>query len=647
MHGAAYRRQDGVFPRGGKLARHQSTGRPRSSRVFAATFRPTLVVIAAVTLSFAQAPTDKAGSVLMSSDPSAAAVTASELTANADAQPVQNPAADLVNELAVPFGLNKVQNQVRRSYPPMSIEESLGIHKGGAGPLAALLQRQGRQVALAIGNNVSVGPTMSSPRVTVIPNSRQGHANPCNAASTNTVSTSLLSIVDTAPYLLPFFNNGSVFGLPGTREGGFWHRTQLIGDPNCKRTDLTRRGVFIDLYSTGAYERVTSGGLKTGNSYFQNSQLSINLDTGRAGLWPGGLFHFTVQSRYGSSPDNSFTAGSFAPEYAGLELPGPLFWQDTLPSAYFLMQAVSKKFNVILGKINGLFIADQTLFGDRFRYYFANFNFNQNPIYGQFFNTTTLSAIGLWTPTPWLTVAAGVHDPHTLPNTLAANAFENGDVNLYSEAIFAYTAGKLPGQIVPAFNWSNAPKIDLESPFGPLSPAQVPQAVGVLLGSDSTAGLPINFRKDGFFTISNFSQYLSAKDDPSEIEEKLKNGQFLRGVGVFGRLGYAGPAASNTVNRDASVALLATGLSDNRQYDSFGIGFYYNGISGKFRNSIRQLTNTTVKSENGIEIFYNFAITPAISVNASYQHIWNPLTASVTVSQNHADLFLARLNMAW
>jgi hypothetical protein len=116
---------------------------------------------------------------------------------------------------------------------------------------------------------------------------------------------------------------------------------------------------------------------------------------------------------------------------------------------------------------------------------------------------------------------------------------------------------------------------------------------------------------------------------------------------VIGRLGYAGPAASNTLNRDASVALLATGLSDNRQYDSFGIGFYYNGISGKFRNSIRQLTNTTVKSENGIEIFYNFAITPAISVNASYQHIWNPLSASVTVNQNHADLFLARLNMAW
>lgn len=586
----------------------------------------------------------------MCSDPSAAAVpAASGLTANVDAQPMHNPAADLVNELAVPFEPNEVQNKVGRPYVSTSIEKSLGIHKGGGGPSAALLPRQGRKVVLAIGNNVSVGPTISSPLVTVMPNSRQGNANPCNAPSTNTVSTSQLSIVDTAPYLLPFFNNGPVFGLPGTMEGDFWHRTQLIGDPNCKRTDLTRRGVFIDLYSTSVYERVTSGGLKTGNSYFQNTQLSINLDTGRAGLWPGGLFHFTVQSRYGSSPENSFTAGSFAPEYAGLELPGPLFWQDTLPSEYFLMQAVSKKFNVILGKINGFFIADQTLFGDRFRYYFANFNFNQNPIYGNFFNTTTLGAIGLWTTTPWLTIAAGVHDPHTESNTLAANAFQNGDVNLYQEAIFTYTAGGRPAQIAPSFNWSNAPKIDLDSPFGQLSPAQIPQAVEVLLGSDSTAGLPINFRKRSFFAISNFSQYLSVKEeDASQIAEKLRTGQPLRGVGVFGRLGYAGPQASNTVNRDASVALLARGLVSSRQYDSFGIGFYYNGVSEKFKNSIRQLTDgTTVKNENGIEIFYDFAITPAINVNAGYQHIWNPLTASVTLNQDHADLFLIRLNVVW
>jgi porin len=96
------------------------------------------------------------------------------------------------------------------------------------------------------------------------------------------------------------------------------------------------------------------------------------------------------------------------------------------------------------------------------------------------------------------------------------------------------------------------------------------------------------------------------------------------------------------------VALLARGLLSSRQYDSFGIGFYYNGFSEDFKNSIRLLTDgTTVKNEKGMEIFYNFAITPAISVNPGYQHIWNPVTASVAVNQNHADLFLVRLNVVW
>src|SRR6516162_11177326 len=51
-----------------------------------------------------------------------------------------------------------------------------------------------------------------------------------------------LSLVDVAPGLLPFLNNAPVFGLPGTVEGNLWQRTQLLGDVNGHRTDLSRRG---------------------------------------------------------------------------------------------------------------------------------------------------------------------------------------------------------------------------------------------------------------------------------------------------------------------------------------------------------------------------------------------------------------------
>ena len=102
------------------------------------------------------------------------------------------------------------------------------------------------------------------------------------------VQTDNASIANLSPVLLPFFNNGPVFGLPGTVVGDFWQNTQLTGDWGGFRTSLAEHGIFFDLYSTSAYQDVASGGLKTGSSFVENIQLSINIDTGRAGLWPGG-----------------------------------------------------------------------------------------------------------------------------------------------------------------------------------------------------------------------------------------------------------------------------------------------------------------------------------------------------------------------
>ena len=176
------------------------------------------------------------------------------------------------------------------------------------------------------------------------------------------VPTKKASLANLAPFFLPYLNNGPVFGMPGTDAGDFRDRTQLSGDWGGLRTDLARHGFFFDLYTTSAYQDVASGGLKTGNSSIQNTQLSINVDTGRAGLWSGGIFHVTLDSRSGSSsPQNTFTAGSSVPQYTGLAFPGPFFVHDVLPTEFFLLQSLTPKFAVILGKANVLTHADQTL----------------------------------------------------------------------------------------------------------------------------------------------------------------------------------------------------------------------------------------------------------------------------------------------
>jgi hypothetical protein len=461
------------------------------------------------------------------------------------------------------------------------------------------------------------------------------------------VTTQKSSVANLAPVLLPYFNNGPVFGLPGTVTGNFWDRTQLGGDLGGVRTDLARHGLFFDLYSTSAYQDVASGGLKTGSSFIQNTQLSINIDTGRAGLWSGGLFHLTLESRNGSSsPQSTFTAGSSVPQYTGLAFPGPFFVHDVLPTEYFLLQSLAPKFSMLLGKINVLTVCDQTLFGNRYKFDFANLNFNKNPMALNFYNTTSLSAVGVWTPSRKLLVAAGVFDPNSQANNLAAKAFDK--VNVYGTGIFSYNIGNLPGQSWAQFNWTNKPKIDLGAPFGQLPPGTNSQALGILLGSPSIQGVPINYKSDSWVTLGNISQYLFVKDHSEAIAGKLASGQPLRGIGVFGRLGYA-PEQTNTITRDASIALFAHGLFDFRKNDSFGTGFYHNTISSPLKLDIAQLTGgkAAVQNEKGSEVFYDFAITPALRFIPSYQHIWNPLTAEATRNQRGADVFLARFTVVW
>jgi len=61
------------------------------------------------------------------------------------------------------------------------------------------------------------------------------------------------------------------------------------------------------------------------------------------------------------------------------------------------------------------------------------------------------------------------------------------------------------------------------------------------------------------------------KNHPEAIAEKLGSGQPLRGIGLFGRIGYA-PEESNPITRDASVELFAYSPFNHRPNDSFGLG---------------------------------------------------------------------------
>jgi hypothetical protein len=460
------------------------------------------------------------------------------------------------------------------------------------------------------------------------------------------VPTDKISLLNLAPVVAPYLNNGPVFGLPGTNVDGFWDRTQLTGDWGGARTALARHGLFIDTYTTSVYQNILSGGLDKAGTFVQNVQISINYDTGRAGLWSGGLFHFTAQGRFGDSTATTFTAGTLQPQYTGLVEPGATLDSNMYPSEYFLTQALTKKTFVILGKISDVFFPDQTLFGSNYKYSFANFNFDKNPLTTHFYGPVALAALGAWAPTHSLLLAGGVLDPNSTADTAGKNMFRH--VNIYATAIYTSAIHGKPSQVSPAFNWSNKPKIDNENPFQSVTPAQAPLAIASLLDFSAPLGIPTNYKSTSYFAIVNGSQYLMLKEAPESVPNKMRSGQPLRGIGVNVRVGYA-PAESNIITRQANGALFMRGLMDSRPNDSYGVGYYYNTISNPLKRDVSLLSGGTasVKDEQGTEVFYDFAVTPAIRIIPSYQHIWNPVLAKVAEHQDHSDVFLLRLTLAW
>ncbi len=447
-----------------------------------------------------------------------------------------------------------------------------------------------------------------------------------------------LSIANVAPGVYSWFNDGLVFGLPGTRTGSLGERTHLTDDWGGLRTKWAENGVFLSLFNTTAYQYV-SGGLNSGDAFFSNTQLSLDLDTGRLGWWSGGLFHFSVESRYGSNNADVFGAGTLVPTYMGAVLPQPGIANGTVFTNAFLEQAFGK-FGLIVGVIPGLYVPDRTLFGDDWRNFFGNYSFNENPIFTQFYNPQTTTVTASWSPNERLAFSLGVYDAKTDTKNITKDFFK--EYNIYGQATYSYQASGLPGQVLVGALWSNQDKLNLRDP---LNVTDVAAKFGV---GGAFPSLSPNIGDSSWFVIANFSQYLYVKTPPEMRKEIMASGAPLRGIGMFGRFGYS-PGDTTALTQHYSLAAFALGLFDARPDDTFGLGGHYNVLSGDLKDGLGRFSggDIAVDDESGIEAFYNLSITPALSLIASYQHVWNPFTAELAGGEDSVDVPMVRLNSTW
>jgi porin len=118
---------------------------------------------------------------------------------------------------------------------------------------------------------------------------------------------------------------------------------------------------------------------------------------------------------------------------------------------------------------------------------------------------------------------------------------------------------------------------------------------------------PVDIKNDRYYFAYTFDQYLyQSKENPRE------------GIGLFGQFGIS-DGNPNRLYWSAHVGLGGTGLIPGRSRDNWGVGYYYAAPSTDLKDSLARIFK--IRDEKGGEIFYNFTVTPWLTVGADLQVI--------------------------
>ena len=374
-------------------------------------------------------------------------------------------------------------------------------------------------------------------------------------------------------------------------SGDFWTRPALTGDWGGVRQDLMNKGIQFNLSLTQVIQGNAVGGSTNDWYYMGNLRYEIKVDTGHAGLWPGGLLVLRGETQYGRS-DNLET-GALMPANMNSLYPMPNEQTTCLTEAYYV-QAFAPWGAVTFGKYsprdNNVFAHDETT-------QFMNVAMNINPVIA---TTLPLNALGMGViirPVDWFTLTTMLIDSEgTASRSGFDTAFEGG-TTVTQTAEFTIHPFGLEGHQRISWSWSDKQRTQLGG-----NGWLVLQSLITGNPPDPTA---INTTSDDWCIYYDFDQYIYRVPD-------TKDG----GLGVFGRFGLTNGKA-NPIKYFYSLGVAGKGLIETREQDTFGVGYYYIALSDNLPKPIAM----NARDESGIEMYYNFEITPWLHVTPDIQII--------------------------
>lgn len=406
---------------------------------------------------------------------------------------------------------------------------------------------------------------------------------------------SMISISDVQPILQPV----------NDYTGTFTERTTLTGDWGGLRQDWLDSGFAVNGSLTQVFQAVAAGGVKTGDTaYNALFDYGIALDTAKLGLWPGGFIAVNAQSAFASGlplRDGAVSPSDYNVLFPNLERP------TTELMEYYLIQGLSETLGVMVGRVDPV-AWDRNRFAFDPRTQFLNGAISQQLLVGGLVSFSTYTASVMWEANEHLTVLGGVYDPVIRPGEFST-PFNN--YGLYSVIELSSDRGGT-ARILGVYD--NSDGIAFDNPR---------------LILDEILGIDAETKPNNWMFGVNFEQYVWKPAHAADARVGTKNLKFStssfgfqeRGLGIFGRVAFL-PESRNAFSTSVSLGLAGRGLLPGRPLDRMGIAGYMLKASG----DLGGLAGELLDDEWGAEIFYNYAITPAIQATLDLQYSHSAVT---------------------
>jgi porin len=436
----------------------------------------------------------------------------------------------------------------------------------------------------------------------------------------------MISLVDMAPELyFQFRRYPKFYGDPNTTRGDLAQRSQMLGNAGGVRDSLVERGIYFDVSVTQFLQGNVSGGKESGDArYNGTADYWLTLDSGKAGLWPGGALFLHAESSWQANRSVNPDVGSLLPANYDATMPTPGVSRGIALPELYLAQGLPANWLLVLGKVDWSGLGDTNVFANNERTQFGYTGLVNNPILGAFIPYTSLGVCGVWQPTREHQLALLAIQSTGNATTSGFDNF-NGNYTLGGQYQFSPTlAGGRPGNYRVLVGYNSKDVTDYA-----IDPRHL---IGEIVGA-----VPVAQKSSNYALVLNFDQYLWVQGGGPVAGRK---GLPPVGIGIFGRAGFA-PKDRNVIDQFYSLGIGGFGaLIPGRPHDQWGVGWSATHVSSDLRDDLAVLRQSAQAFEQGFEAFYNFRLTPAAHLTVNVQAVNSPVP-----SRDNAVTLGARLQL--